>query len=231
MAIDKEIKKKVIEDWQKAFPELTFYAQDKLYKIVGSLIIGLELIKLPRTEEYRPHFVIYFLGGNRLGKDAKACLSSPILLMEYYDNRGFQYDIPYEKHNVFFNDVLESVKKQTPISLKEDISLRNLISVIDDYANTSSLSAAPNSYLQATLQASKFGIALSVNILEAKNVFEQIKERSWDIKSFDMWEVNIYTWLHELQEKINNRDEFLKQIEINKTDKKIAKLKRSELIA
>ena len=58
MGIDKTIKKKVIEDWQNAFPQLTMHAQNKLYKVVGSCVLGIELIKSPHTESYSPYFVI-----------------------------------------------------------------------------------------------------------------------------------------------------------------------------
>jgi hypothetical protein len=105
MAIDKAIKKKVIEDWQNAFPQLTMYAQDKLYKTVGAIIIGLELIKSPLTDTYSLYFVIYPLWK----KDVKTSLDYPIFLKEFKNKKGFQYDIPYEKHNVFFNDVLDSI--------------------------------------------------------------------------------------------------------------------------
>ena len=57
----KDIKKQVAEDWQNAFPQLVKYAQNKYYKILGSVIVGIELIKLPKAEDYRPHFVIYSL--------------------------------------------------------------------------------------------------------------------------------------------------------------------------
>jgi hypothetical protein len=122
MTINKEIKKKVIVDWQNAFPQLAMYSQDKLYKVVGPVIIGIELIKLPRTNEYRPHFVVYSLFGNKMENDVKACLSGPILLKEYSNKKGFQYDIPYEKHGAFFIDVIDSVRKQTPIAFDCNIS-------------------------------------------------------------------------------------------------------------
>ena len=102
MAIDKEVKKKVIEDWQNAFPQLTLYDQDKLYKVVGPVIIGLELIKLPRTDEYRPHFVIYSLCGNKIGNDVKACLAGHILLKEYTIKKNYNIQYPMKGTVLFF---------------------------------------------------------------------------------------------------------------------------------
>lgn len=225
MAIDKEIKKKVIEDWQNAFPQLSLYAQDKLYKVVGSLVVGLELIKLPRTEEYRPHFVIYPLWK----KDVKSSLDYPILLKEYYNKKGLQYSIPYEKHSAFFNDVLDSIKRQSPLPFDGNLSSKELMSVLDEYSKTPPLSAAPNSYLQAVLQGDKLKTALFLSSEEAQKVLEQIDKRSWDVNHFKAFGVDANEWLQSLKDTITNRDEFLKQIEANKQDKKIAKLHGSEL--
>nr|WP_121273825.1 hypothetical protein [Pedobacter schmidteae] len=225
MAIDKVIKEKVIEDWQNTFPQLSMYAQDKLYKVVGSIVIGLELIKLPRTEEYRPHFVVYPLWK----QNVKASIDIPIILKEYYNKKGLQYSIPYEKHSVFFGDVLDSVKKQSPLPFEGNISLKKVIAVLDEYSKTPPLSAAPNSYLQAVLQEAKLKIALSISSEEAQSVLEQINKRSWDANHFKACGVDVNEWLQILHTTITNRDEFLKQIETNKQDKKIAKLESSEL--
>lgn len=230
MAIDKIVKKRVIEDWQNAFPQLTSYAQGKLYKVLGPIIIGVELIKLPRTEEYRPHFVVYSLFGGRLGNDISACLAGPILLQEYYDKKGFQHDIAYEKHNLFFDDVLDCVKEQTPLPFEGNVSFKKLTLVFDEYSKTSPLSAAPGSYLQAALLAAKLKIALFIGVEEAQSVLEQINRRSWDVNHFKVCGVDINNWLQGLGEIILDRDKFLERIEINKQDKKIAKLKSSELV-
>lgn len=227
MAIDKEVKKKVIEDWQNAFPQLALYAQDKLYKVVGATLIGLELIKLPRTEEYRPHFVVYPLWK----KDVKASLDFPFILKEYSNKKGLQYSIPYERHSAFFSDVIESVKKQTPLPFDSNISLKKIVSVIDEHSKTPPLSAAPNSYLQATLQEAKLKTALFIGVTEAQSVLEQINKRNWDTSHFKACGVDVNEWLQSLQTTISNRDEFLKQIEANKQDKKISQLKSSELTA
>jgi hypothetical protein len=227
----KEIKKKISEEWQSAFPQLTLYSQNKFYKVVGAIIIGIELIKLPRTEEYRPHFVMYSLCGNRIGIDLKSCLEGPILLKEYYSKKKLQYSIGFEKHNYFFSDVLESIKAQTILPFEGNISFNKIASVIDEYSKTPPLSAAPNSYLQAALQEAKLKIALFISIEEAQIVLDQINKRSWDLTHFKACGVNVNEWLQSLQTIIINRDKFIKQIEANKQDKKILQLKSSEFTA
>ena len=66
---------------------------------------------------------------------------------------------------------------------------------------------------------------------EAQKVFEQINKRSWDLNHFKACGIDVNEWLQSLQTTISNRDEFLKQIEANKQDKKISQLKSSELTA
>jgi hypothetical protein len=227
MAVDREIKKKVTEDWKNAFPQLVLYAQNKLYKVVGSCILGIELIKSPHTESYSPYFVIYPIWK----KDVMASLDYPIFLKDFKNTKGFQYEIPYEKHSVFFSDVVDSVKKQTPLPFDGNISFKKIATAIDDSSKTPPLSAAPNSYLQAALQEAKLKIALFINITEAQSVLVQINKRNWDTSHFKAFGVDVSQWLQNLQEVITNRDEFLKQIETNKQDKKIAKLQSSELTA
>jgi hypothetical protein len=226
----KEIKRKISEEWRQAFPDLSMYSPNKFYKIVGPIIIGLELIKLPWTDEYRPYFVVYSLWGNRTGSNISACLSSPIILRQYYNKKGLQFNIPYAKHTNYFNEVLEKIKQQTPLSFYGDISLKALFGVIDDYTKTSPLSAAPNSYLQAALQKSKLEIALYFGVEKAQNIFEQISKRKWDSNHFKAFGIDVNDWLKSLEKKVNNRNELISQITINQQDKKISKLKRSELI-
>lgn len=225
MGIDRTIKKRVIEDWQNAFPQLTMYTQNKFYKVVGCCVVGIELIKSPHTESYSPYFVIYPIWK----KDIKTSLVYPIFLRDFKNKKGYQYDIPYEKHSLFLCDVLDIVKNQIPLPFDGNISLANIVSAIDDSSKKIPLSAAPNSYLQALLQESKLKIALFISIEDALKVLVEINNRSWDIKSFKMWNIDFNNWLQSLQITISRRDEFLIQIEANKKDKKISQLRSSEL--
>lgn len=50
MKIDKELKQEINKEWQSAFPQLGSYTQNKFYKVLGTLIVGIELIKVPFME-------------------------------------------------------------------------------------------------------------------------------------------------------------------------------------
>jgi hypothetical protein len=163
-------------------------------------------------------------------KDIKTSLEFPIILHEYYDTRGFQFSIPYEKHNSLFLVVLESVRKQTQLPFAGDVSLYDIYSFIEKHSKQPPLSAAPHSYLQAILQEAKVKIALFLNPNEAQNVFDEISKKAWDQSHFSACGVDINTWLRSLQKIITNRESFLTQIGDNKQDKRIQQLKASELV-
>ena len=228
--ISSALKKTILVDWLTAFPSLTGYSNNKLYKIVGPLIIGLELIKLPFEEAYRPHFFVYSLWGNKAGKDIQACLSVPILLLEFKNMKGRQYSIPYAEHSIFFDEVKESVRRQLPLPFDRDIPLNEIYAMIDRYSKMPPLSAAPDSYLQGSLQAAKLGIALYVGELGASLILEDITRRKWDAGHFKLWGLDIESWLQSLRAEVEHRADFLHQIAANKQDKKVRELKSSEII-
>ena len=226
MAIDKKAKKSVIEDWRKSFPYLTSYAANKFYKLVGPVLIGLDVIKLPMSEEYRPHFVIYPLWR----RDIRTCLDTPIIMKEFHDKKGFQYSISYDRHSVFFAEVLEAIMKQTPLSLDEkSISLKKLIAVMNERSTSPPLSRAPNSYLQAELMASAFKAALFVSPKEAQIKLDEINKRNWDANNFKAFGFDVANWLQDLRGQMDNREDFLRQIQTNKLDRKVSQLRASEL--
>jgi len=146
--MDNKTKKIVTKEWLRAFPSLRPYAQNKLYKVIGAFICGIELIKLPHIDSYRPHFVIYPI----YKKDNKSCLDYPVLMFEFYNSKKLQ-----------LNQIKQSSK-------------------------------------------------------------------GWNMDMFETWYGKFDLWFSNLEATICNREEFLKQIETNKQDKKIAKLQSSELI-
>lgn len=208
----KKIKNRVLEEWQNAMPGLTMYAKNKLYKRCGPIVMGIELIKLPWVEEYRPHFVVYPLWKSSL----KECLDVPIILNEYYNVKGFQFSIPFERHNSYFRDVVEKIKEQTPVLFSEHLSSGIISTLIDEYSKNSHVSRAPNSYHQALLQQAKLELALYFNVEDAQHILGQIKKKIWDVDHFNGCGIDITQWIEELRSKLNNRNNFIAQVETNK---------------
>lgn len=224
----KEIKKKIAEEWLSSVPQLSAFAQNKFYKVVGCLIIGVEAVNIPNIEGYKPHFVVYPLWKD----DVKKCLDAPSLYLCLENKKGLQFSIPYLKHSAYFNEAIECLKKQVPILFTENVPLKSLFDLVDSRFND--ILVKSNSAQQAKLFELKFYSALYTgNQSQVQNVLNQIQQASknWNMQMFEVWYGKFDTWLQGLQEKVNSCEEFLKQIEANKQDKKILQLKSSELTA
>ena len=128
MATDKKIKKEITGEWLSAFPSLKPYTQNKLYKIIGPFVTGLELIKLPRIEQYRPHFVLYPLYRN----DVKSSLESPCLMFEFYTVRKLQIHLPYDDRKQLYKNTQQLILQALKIQLVDDVELKELYSLVDE---------------------------------------------------------------------------------------------------
>lgn len=221
----KDPKKTVTNEWLIAIPELIAFSQNKLYKIVGCSIIGVELIKLPKIEAYRPYFVLYPLWEDT----SKKCLNSPAILLEIINKKEFQFSIPFVENSLYFAEVIECVKVQVPILFTEIVTLKSLFQLVDILF--SDILVKSNSAQQAKLLELKFYLALYAdNQLQIQSVIDEIQERSknWNLQMFEMWYGNFDLWQEGLEQKAANRKGFIKRIEVNKLDRKISQLRSSE---
>jgi hypothetical protein len=151
--------------------------------------------------------------------------------MSIDNKKGLQFSIPYEEHKIFFTDVLEAVKSQSPVSFDEVVYIDDLISVFEAHSKKPPLSAAPNSFLQAELQKAKLSVLLYTSSIKAQAFFQLVSKRNWDFNHFKACGFDVNQWLQNLSEEVANRDQFLKQIETNRQDRKILQLKSSELVS
>lgn len=227
MKIDNETKRRIARDWVKEFPSLSAYSQNKLYKVVGPVIIGMEIFKLPRKDDYRPYFVCYPLWK----ADVKGCLDEPLVLQEIYTGSGFQFNIPYLKHETYFSEAVDCTKKQLLIPFDRDVKVNELFKMIEKQYDDILVKASP--VMQAKLCEFKFCAAVYVG--DERVTREIVKEiqkigKLWQPELFEWKYGSFVMWLQNLREKESHRSDFLAKIRLNINDKKIAQLKRSELI-
>jgi hypothetical protein len=224
MSTQNEIKKKIATDWVNAFPDLSIFAQNKLYKTIGPIVSGIELINLPRSDDYRPHFVIYSLWQRTLSE----CLESPIVLIEFKNNKGLQFRIPYSNQDSYFEEARECVKKQLPISFQKNLSISELLSFLYEYSKKhNSLHYLWDAELRKfVLYASLY--TANKEIMDV--VYNDIKVTKWHLEHFETCGVNYNSWMQEIENTLSNRDQFMAQIAANKEDKKMKKLQHSELL-
>ena len=156
----------------------------------------------------------------------------PFILFPIKNNKGLQFDIPYLKHNTYFNEAIECLKIQVPIVFTENVSLKSLIDLVNSRFNDNLVKS--NSAQQAKLFEFIFYSSLFIgNQSQIQSVLNKVEQASknWKMRMFEIWYGKFDIWLQGLREKVNSPEEFLKQIEANKQDKKIAKLQSSELTA
>jgi hypothetical protein len=224
MSISSVEKKHVTNSWLDHFPQLSAYSQVKLYKILGPVIIGIDIIKLPRTDEYRPHFVIYPLWKI----DETKCLEMPVAIKDIRRRDGFQLDIPYKDQEKLKNEAFEMTSEQT-ISLSQDVSINDLFNFIDDVLKTGRRGPIP--------EANAFEVKLFASVYigdwtRTENILDELYEsgKSWPPFGFDFIFGPFDQWYKSLEDKVRNRDLFLKGIAKNLETPKLSKLKRSELL-
>ncbi|QEC79318.1 hypothetical protein [Mucilaginibacter ginsenosidivorax] len=220
-------KKTVITNWGNAFPDLVQMGGNKLFKIVGPVIIGIELIKLPRSEDYRPYFVCYSLFGN----DLDECLSAPTMLLEFKNEAERSFAVPYIKHHELFPKICERVKEQLPLPFNRDVFLNEFLNMLDLYAQTPPLSAAPLSFLQAKLK--EFGVEVALYTGDIEKVYtliENIERQNWDRSHFKLCGADVEQWVKQVGGLLSQREYTAQKVAENKNNKKLEKLKKSELL-
>lgn len=223
----KKIKKNIKEDWLDSFPDLYPFTLNKYYKIVGCCVMGIELVNVPNTGEYRPHFVMYPLWK----ANVKECLDAPYFYISLVDDKGLQFSVPYMKHEQYFKKSLENVKTQMPLLLTGDVNLNSLFQYVDSWFENIMIQASLIS--QTRICELEFYTALYIgNQNDTQDVLDVIRERSkkWNMTVFDIWNKNFDLWFENLKNMINQKDDYLQRIKFNQNDKKISSLKRFEIV-
>lgn len=226
METDNNTKKAVAQIWSSAFPTLSLYSNTKLFKFFGPFIMGIELVKLPFGDAYRPHLVLYPLYGNSFGNDLKSCLRYSIMSLEFRDNKNLQFNIPYSNYNEKTNFAVQAVRKQLPFEIDDSIAIGSFYKIIDEQINNRLIIAGQKQYRYFEI---KFHLALYKSKEEANKILREILKASdsWDMEKFEKFNGQFNDWYVAL-EKIK-RDQMISIIKNNKLQNKLKKLAESEL--
>lgn len=148
-------------------------------------------------------------------------MNHPYKLIALRNKKGIQFDISYVKQENYMEEAFECMRKQVQVPFEGNISLENLLSVIEK-----------NIYPMQIIEKIKTDL-LKLNILFYLN-----KSNDFDILlnkiKIDWNKLNIHSfsneWLSNLDEFLSDRNRFLQTIETNKQDKKIKKLVVSGIV-
>ncbi len=216
MTIISQEKTKVSKMWLKGFPHLKRFNQNSLLAIAGPFLYGVELVKIPYQDEYRPYFVLYSL----LGSSLQECLNYPILLLTPRNERDLQITISYSDSKNS-QKAFKLMKDQFPIESEETLESTAIHSLIEDQLKKETIKISlQQPELLELLYFSHF-----YNLQdEAFEVIERIKMESegWDKKRFELLYGNFNEWLIKLEN--TNREDLLKSLVVIRNNKKLKKL-------
>lgn len=224
--ITAEIKRKVVADWRDAFPDLAKVGERRLLRVVGPLVVGLEIITGP-PDLYRPYNVVYPLWRD----DVKECLDYPDVLYEFVDERGVQVFIEYNKHAVLFRKASQNVEHYALFPFYGNISLSSLLRGIDKYAQTPLIKAqgspARARLLYFTCLCSLYSDRMDlVNDIVDKI---QLEKELWDMERFSAILGDFDIWFNKLISLIESDGKLHQLVEANLQAPKLKKLSKSIL--
>ena len=218
-----------LTDWKKAFPILSRYASNKLLMKQDVALVGLYFQKITLMKVYyRPLLVAFPLWENTIEK----CMC-PIFMQDFHDDRNLTLDITIEQHQQRFHDSVKYVESQSWNLLKENVKVSDLFDFLDYHRNTNVLILNMFS-MQADFLKHRLITAL---YLQDKRLIQKACEHAekemslWkNYSNFEETMGKLDTWRSEFYQLIDQREEIMERIRINSMDKRIAKLKESQLI-
>lgn len=210
--------------WINEYKGLTKYKKNKLYSVIGPFVMGIELIKLPRIDKYRPHFVIYSLYGLPTGNTLKDCMSYPILMLEWFNPKGLQYSLDFEED---VTEVIQSLNEFLTFELGEDVVFELILKWLDQIQENPKYKFLIK--LSNLLQI-RYNLALYYSNERAKLILKEIENSAGKFNNERVFKKygGFSKWFQELASR--DRGEQLKLIEKNKNSKELKKLNFFEII-
>ena len=213
------------KDWGSV-PYLKPYTATKYYAVMGCYLLGFDLESITCTGFYRTNFKIFPLWK----KSVKDCFHYPFVYISVKDNKNLDYDIPYINHHCYFIKLISYCKEQFEFIFHNDINAREIYNFFYHYSKSYYINNLRNKVL--LFECELFFSLYMNNLIGIEKVLNRIEEDSdkLNMKKMDFWGKTYDEWLESLISMTNDRDTFLKQIEININSEKLRKLPRYNLI-
>jgi hypothetical protein len=218
-------KSAVLRDWAGELRQLGRYGQNKLYQVVGPIVLGVEILPVTGMGWYRPHMVCFPLWK----EDAKACLAEPTVLEQAYDERGLQLDVPYEKHAKFFGVALAGIRRKFP-NLQGSASLTEVFAFLDRQFSDILVSSAPVAQMKLT-EMKVLSAAYAGDARLGALAWEQVQRlrQDWPPEFFEWKHGPLEPWLEALSMRSQARDALRQQVLANQQSKLLVRLPYVEL--
>jgi hypothetical protein len=216
------------KDWIASFPSLYPYNDKLLIKFLDPFIIGLNLVKLPFADAYRPYFEIH----PAWKKEVKECIKIREISYEFKNKKGFQFNIPYLDHNIFFNEAKTCAEEQQIFSFNGDVKFEHFIEGLDLYSKMP-VAKSFGSRERCKVLRLKFYVALYLNdTLKMEEILNTMiaESREWDMVRVENYFGDFRVLMNSLYAMVNEREKFMNQIDENKRSKRVSKLLKSKII-
>ncbi len=213
----------MVNRWLAEYKGLAKYKWNFLYCITGPFVLGIEQIKIPRVDQYRPHFVVYSLYGLPTGTTIKECLSYPVLMSEMHSKKGLQYSLDYEED---ISEVKESLDEFLTFSLGANVSFDSMLLWLDRIVNDPLKKS--RIHLPEVWEV-RYNLALYISDDRANQILAEINDsvekidREKCLKHYG----GFSHWYKELTSR--NRTEHLKLIRENRNSKELRSLLQFEI--
>lgn len=223
-----DIKKEIANDYLNHFNGLSHYSKTLLLNILGPFIIGLELAPSPHSENsFKPYFVCYSLFENSL----KECLNSNLLLLTVLRlNKNIEYSkILYDINSKDYIESILSIKEQFNSFIDNNVSCDFFLNTLDFWLKKERILPMDD----IKIYVIKYSIALYLNdVTLIQRVLNDIhkKKKKWPSIYFAWKYGSLDGWIQYLENYSGNRESFMFRIQENRKEKKIMKLKVSEII-
>lgn len=224
---EKVSSKTITQEWLKSLPGLSMYSGTQLFKILGPLVIGVEIIKIPARGRYAPYFV--FIPLVDLKEDGKARGTQIVIQARDTDNR--QLFISEEQYDVIPPAAIDCVLTQFSIALDQDIAQQALYRMVDNFTGWIEVKARIRYIMDFHLI--KLHVALYLDDeVQIQESLRSIREVTAVVPANTLaaWFGDFAAWEQQLNTMVTNREAYLEQItEKIKKDKKLSKLPRNDI--
>ena len=222
-------KKLIGRDWAARLTGFGQLKWNSFYRIIGPIVIGIELKQIRSEEEYRPVFVVCSLWANA-DANLRSCLTQPFITRSITKWDLTEYTITYENHSVFFEEALADSLRQIPFPIEGNVSLADLKQFVNGYQRFDS---PENIGDQLSLLEILLFCALYVGQeVEAKKILTDSKDLAskWNKRYPEFFpHSSLVAWVNSLLVVVKDFDRFIDVVNRRKHDQLIATIPFSEL--
>lgn len=225
-------KKEIMNSWNLYFPELKPIGKNKLLRIIGPVIYGIELIFVTNMGWYKPHVVMYPLWGNKFGNDIKNVFLGPILNYIFCNDKNLNISVPYTKHHLMLDEIMKFNYINNLVVSFDYVRFEDISKFINEHPSHNTFRVDLLSFVK-TLEL-EFTLGLYINniqIMEHTIEKMNLSAKKWNMSFFERVFGNYDLWINSLKNRVNEKNHFIDIIEKNKKEKLLKNLNFSELIA